>query len=1479
MADVNDAQVMIVLSYGDAPLQPKESVMVMQGWNKILASKTSFSEALLMKWRLLVSPDSMSKKSHKRWRAMSNVERNKDLLSFCLGPRLQDAEELLIGLLDGVFRSYCPNQQKVHREAYRPVREDVIVSRKDGDMTLECESVEDYTRLFARCGVEPYYWVFFCEAFLWCLKTHTPCFRDEDKEELEKGKNCAYAKAVRDVALRAIDGIVRMHHQLEKDIFAVGVTRFWARQSDAVRNGGFGQIFYKSLFEQHPQLLNYFAKTDMDSLAIHFTAILDLLVKSIQEFGSAGAFRESLDRLGEVHRQRKIPTFTYAVFGGHLLDSLQPFFEKEEKETKDSEYPVTAKQLTQAYAVLFTELMSIVYYPMLLEEKKIARAREFYESLQTELGWTEQQLSRRMMQVKQEIAVTGTYIQTSEEIQVGARLAWRNSSKCVGRISWSTLKVRDCRHVTEPDSIFHEINQHLQIATAGSNIQSVMTVFKPESPNQTMGTRFWSSQIVRYAAYENTDGTIMGDPPNLELTKYLIEHNLWQPPDNASPFDVLPLVLKVPGKTLPYVYKIPDEYVFEVDIEHPVYSQITKLGYKWTTVPALTNFKMNLGGIVYANIPFNGWFVSTEIVRNLIERYNVGPEIAKALEMDMKTDPLWKQRVFCELERAVLYSFNKNNFTIVDPTTAGKSFCTHVRRERDNGRECPAQWSWIGGFLGTTNDTWRLEMRDFILKPQYEYCLDGVTMYDSLHAAPESNKDDFTISVGSTSMSIKTNSTDLNRPKVLIAYGSETGNAEAAARRLKRELRILKPSMFSLNELSDKLEEGHQKKFSQLICVCSTFGKGEPPGNSERFFTKVIPATTFGDAKFAVLALGSTLYPDFCKAGIALDRKVAACGVERLAPIETVDMAAGGDGAISEWISLIRRLILPPQLEEQLEAAQSEAAREPPVNFFVWKKEDDVNVNGSTENESPGALCVSNEQLIAGTPDGESKSVHKITFELPEGVTYQTGDHISVQPLNSNAMVDRFLKCFKAELSETARKQENFPLPPDCSPESAAEWQSKQLFDLVCLEDNEQSVSDVVFQTPTSLRGLIKRQVDLSLSAKNIEDLLILFKNQLGVFIKELAKPHRRGTVNDLLKNAAFKDFAFLSASILDATAEQKTTAIDAMVAEYPTLVDLLENFQELFLDSFAANTFLWKETKPIIFLADVLVLLPRLQPRYYSISSSNQTSPTKVSITVGVLKTTTSKRKSIEGVCSNYLASMKGGNDRAKISVSPATFKLPKNIMAPLVMVGAGTGLAPIMALLEEKAIQWRSSKSDVGPIHLFYGCRKERDFIYRDIIKKYDNNKMLTLHLALSRPRSAPGKYVQDKIADKGQGVAKLLRRKDTHYFVCGDARMADECFEACVGALKKYANMPRVVAVDHLRRMQVEGRWQTDVWGIISHYEDSKREIAKNKKMKAQLWLSNLALDAEEELWKMEEAKAAAKDESENSSEEDEEDEEDA
>ena len=223
------------------------------------------------------------------------------------------------------------------------------------------------------------------------------------------------------------------------------------------------------------------------------------------------------------------------------------------------------------------------------------------------------------------------------------------------------------------------------------------------------GLRFWSEQFVRYAGYklDGDSGEVLGDPASVDFTAYLIGANLWNPPAQKSAFDVLPVVIKFPFNDIPFVYELSKDVTHEIELEHPKYPAVKELGYRWAAVPAISGFMMNLGGIKYPCAPFNGWFVSIEIARNLLERYQATAPLAAAMGID-PDDRMLAQKVSAELENAILYSFDKNEFIIVDPMTVGKSFMTHCKRERSSGRECPAQWSWIGGLVGKNRGVYRI---------------------------------------------------------------------------------------------------------------------------------------------------------------------------------------------------------------------------------------------------------------------------------------------------------------------------------------------------------------------------------------------------------------------------------------------------------------------------------------------------------------------------------------------------------------------------------------------------------------------------------------------------------------------------------------------------------------------------------------------------------------------------------------------------
>ena len=112
----------------------------------------------------------------------------------------------------------------------------------------------------------------------------------------------------------------------------------------------------------------------------------------------------------------------------------------------------------------------------------------------------------RWQQVKSDIQATGKYELTTEELAYGAKLAWRNSTRCIGRYFWKSLQIKDVRHIRTIDEAFQALCEHLRFATNKGKIRSLATIFSVES-----GLRILNRQLVRYAGYQTTEG-IVGDP-------------------------------------------------------------------------------------------------------------------------------------------------------------------------------------------------------------------------------------------------------------------------------------------------------------------------------------------------------------------------------------------------------------------------------------------------------------------------------------------------------------------------------------------------------------------------------------------------------------------------------------------------------------------------------------------------------------------------------------------------------------------------------------------------------------------------------------------------------------------------------------------------------------------------------------------------------------------------------------------------------
>ncbi|MCG3087217.1 nitric oxide synthase oxygenase [Sporosarcina cyprini] len=345
-------------------------------------------------------------------------------------------------------------------------------------------------------------------------------------------------------------------------------------------------------------------------------------------------------------------------------------------------------------------------------------AIQFIHTCYDEIGLSIEEQLKRIEEIEEEISTTGTYSHKSFELEHGAKMAWRNSNRCIGRLLWNTLQVFDEREIETAEDAFNKLSDHIRFATNKGDIRPAITIFAPRKKGIDP-LRIWNHQLIRYAGYK--DGkTVIGDPISIQLTK-MCEQLGWR--GKNTPYDVLPLIIQEHGKR-PKLFEIPNELVLEVPITHPELDELSDLGVKWYSVPIISNMRLEIGGIDYPMAPFNGWYMGTEIgARNLADsdRYNLLPKVAELMGLDTRSNrSLWKDKALVELNIAVLHSYYEAGVTLVDHHTAAKQFKAFEKREQACGRTVTGNWAWLIPPLSpAATHIYHKPYKNDIIKPNY----------------------------------------------------------------------------------------------------------------------------------------------------------------------------------------------------------------------------------------------------------------------------------------------------------------------------------------------------------------------------------------------------------------------------------------------------------------------------------------------------------------------------------------------------------------------------------------------------------------------------------------------------------------------------------------------------------------------------------------------------------------------------------------
>lgn len=221
--------------------------------------------------------------------------------------------------------------------------------------------------------------------------------------------------------------------------------------------------------------------------------------------------------------------------------------------------------------------------------------------------------------------------------------------------------------------------------------------------------------------------------------------------------------------------------------------------------------------------------------------------------------------------------------------------------------------------------------------------------------------------------------------------------------------------------------------------------------------------------------------------------------------------------------------------------------------------------------------------------------------------------------------------------------------------------------------------------------------------------------------------------------------------------------------------------------------------------------LLRKLPPREYSIASSNKVNPNSVHITVRVVKYEAHRRERF-GVCSVQLADRTSVGDKLPVYLKKnPNFKFPYDIETPVIMIGAGTGIAPYRAYLQERA--YLNLK---GEQWLIFGNQNyHHDFLYKDDLEQWLEEGVLSkLDLAFSR-ETENKIYVQHRIEENSAEFYKWIQAGATIYLCGNKDEMASGVHESLIKVLIKEGNLDETEAEAYLTEMIKNQRYQRDVY----------------------------------------------------------------
>lgn len=571
-----------------------------------------------------------------------------------------------------------------------------------------------------------------------------------------------------------------------------------------------------------------------------------------------------------------------------------------------------------------------------------------------------------------------------------------------------------------------------------------------------------------------------------------------------------------------------------------------------------------------------------------------------------------------------------------------------------------------------------------------------------------------------------------------------------------------------------------------MIFLLSTYGEGDPPDNVTQLWDWVNNATldlTLSNLQYVALGLGNSNYKHYNRVVDVISEKLRMAGARQLLPTGKADDAHGGtEEGFLEW-----KEALFAYFRDTLHHAEKEQGYEPMLDVTELVHGDvpgvhtgEPNIRGQSKASMASCSPIHAIPIKAGTElfSSADRSCLHLEFDtsgFPD-LRYKTGDHLVVWPMNPDTEVDRLIRV----LGSFERRNIVLQIRP------------------------KDSLAKVQVHSPVTLDSLFRSYIDVC-----------------GPVSRELVLALRQFAPNQ--------------------SARDRLTSIAWTKDNYARVQSQrclnIGRILEFALQDDKGAT--WNSL-PLSFL---LENVRALAPRYYSISSSSVTAPEQPSITAVVMNnglwgdrtTDGNSDDSVFGLTTSYLQSfMKTRSPFTYTTHGPANnpssrtvyahmrrsrFKLPRNPQRPVIMVAAGTGIAPFRGFIQERA-RMKDMGREVGQMLLFFGCRREaEDFLYRDevVSLKYRLGSVLEVVTAFSREPGQRKVYVQHRVREYADRILQMISEQDAVIYVCGAAAMARDVASVMEAELgKKLAPDGKETDGEaSFKRLKKVGQWMEDVW----------------------------------------------------------------